>query len=137
MILGIRRLSPISPCVCHLQDALHKTGFINFESGLLDRFAVDQRENYAVAHYKNVMLVQLRLFEIVFQILFGGVDQQLSSSSLKIVKIIIRVVVILIVTYIIHDIFNVHVSLGTDDEKRNFESFAVLDDGNVDLSKTL
>ena len=64
MVLG-RRLRSISSCMCHLQDALHKAGFINFGSGLLDRFAVDQRENYAVAHYKNVMLVQLRLFEIV------------------------------------------------------------------------
>ena len=30
-----------------------------------------------------------------------------------------------------------HVSLGTDDEERYFESFAILDDGDVDLSETL
>ena len=74
MILGIRRLSPISSCMCRLQDALHKAGFINKGRDLLDRFAVDYRENNAAAHYENVTLVQLHLFEIVFQILFGGVD---------------------------------------------------------------
>ena len=65
MVLG-GRLSSISSCLCRPQDALHKTGFVNFGSGLLDRFSVDQRENNAAAHYENVMLVQLRLFEIVF-----------------------------------------------------------------------
>ena len=29
------------------------------------------------------------------------------------------------------------VSLGTDDEERNFESFAVPDDADIDLSETL
>ena len=40
MLLG-RRLS-ISSSMCYLQDGLHKTGFINCGSGLLDPFAVDQ-----------------------------------------------------------------------------------------------
>ena len=30
-----------------------------------------------------------------------------------------------------------NVGLGTDDEERNFETFAVLDDGYIDLSETL
>jgi hypothetical protein len=30
-----------------------------------------------------------------------------------------------------------HVGLGTDDEERDFESFAVPDDGDIDLSETL
>ena len=54
MVLG-RRLSPISSFMCLLQDALYKTGFINCGSGLLDRFAVDQRKNNAAGHYENVM----------------------------------------------------------------------------------
>jgi hypothetical protein len=33
-------------------------------------------------------------------------------------------------------VFNMHVGLGTDHEERDFESFAVLDDGDIVLSET-
>jgi hypothetical protein len=41
------------------------------------------------------------------------------------------------ILYLMHNIFDMNVSLGTDDEERDFESFAVLDDGDIDLSETL
>ena len=82
------------------------------------------------------MLFQLCLFEIAFEFLPGGVDKQFSSSSLIIVKIVFDVV-IFVVSYVSHNVTDLTISLGTDDEEGNFASFAILDNGDIDLSETL
>lgn len=125
------------PCACFFQYGLEKSGFINHRVGdPATASFVDQSAHHEAGDYENILRSQLGFLKILFKISPGGVDEYLSSLvigffiSVLLIRFRVRLNVLL-------DIPDVHISLGTYDIQRDSVSFAVLDNGHVDLSESL